>query len=506
MKARDLLLRKVGLGLEADESQVDEAKKADDTSPEEKEKSSDDTKEPAEDQGKKTDDEQAQTDEEKEPTDVGEASSGDVDAGSAPVSSAGDSSDASAEEPAQGDDVSSDKNQTGETTVPVEGEVQSSLGDEEKSLLKLNGFDVKEEDLEEAVEEVSTAHAALESIYLQIQGSLESGGLTKDAFVLATNFANTVSKSVGLESINIGLESAETRYQLSVVALESIGEKIKEAGKAIFAFLRKLYDMVIAFIAKTKDTFAKNVQRLALLIEKLTPEKFSATTPMQTNYFLIGGKVSTRLSDDIATSIDNIDSFVRTKLVESAFDHIEDIIGKMSKDESITLEKITQEIYTANTKAFEAADKILKFYSSTHLPTRHLAGRHSTGMTQRSEYQSPSHQIELVETANYSEPVEMSLKKLGLNSESAKALNDLIPKMDQILKYYEFQTMRAQAAVTAATKTAEIYSSADMQQYSKAHIEYQRSMSKFIRLESDMVRSVSDVVREVTRAVAELKG
>lgn len=284
MKARNLLLRKTALGLEADETAAAEADKdkdadtdaakADDAPAEEPK---DDDKEPAEEPA--GDDNAAETteEEEEEPTEVGDADGTDADDSGAAVSTDSDSDDSAPADDSAASAAADDAVEGAETTTPVEGDVESSITDKEKKLLELNGFEVSDEEAEDAVEDMATAQEALESIYVQLSNSLATGGATRREHDLAMGFANDVCKTAGLESIQLGLESMDTRYKATVAAIESIGEKIKEAGKAVAAFIK---DLIQRMVSKVKGAYVALTDGLGTIAERLKnlPDRVFDTT------------------------------------------------------------------------------------------------------------------------------------------------------------------------------------------------------------------------------------
>jgi hypothetical protein len=510
MKARELLLRSKQIGLEADKAAEEEKEtpeekpeEAETPEPEEKEESSeeneaaddgdseDEAEQPESEEEESKDDESAEVEAE-ENDDVAETATDD----SAPADTADSDDDVPAD--ASDDEVGEE---TEETTVPVEGDVDSSVGDDEKEILDLNGFEVSADEAEEVIDEVSTATDALESIYINIQQSLATGGLTRQAYGFATDYANQVCKSVGLESVTTGLESADTRVQMSVAAMESIGDKIKDAGKAIAEFFRKLYEAVVERLKRFKTTIVDIAKSTADKIEQLTPEMFNQTVEVRVAQFYINGKLTRDLLGDVQKSTDNVKKFFELPLFER-YDNLQDKAGQITH-KTVSLDEILENLRDVNKLTHADLIKAVRFDASKdYSPADHLAGKIITGVEFVEDSNKPSAQFVLHHTQSEAAPEKISLSKLGVDKETARSLMATANSIKLAVEHYESKTMRVSARTTAAMKSADMYKNdVEFREFAKATTEIQRSVAKLIRLGSDLCTSVIDAIVELNRAV-----
>lgn len=447
MKARDLLLRKTALGLEADETAAAEADKdkdadadaakADDAPADEPK---DDEKEPAEEPAEG--DNEAETTEEKEPAEVGDADSADADDSSAAVSTDSDSDDSAPADDSAASAQADDAVEGAETTTPVEGNVESSITDNEKKLLELNGFEVSDEEAEDAVEDMAEAQAALEAIMVQLSNSLATGGATRREHSLAMDFANNVCKTAGLESIQLGLESADTRYTATVAAIESIGEKIKEAGKAAAAFIK---DLIQRMVSKVKGAYVALADGLGTIAERLKnlpdrvfdttfnrkddPESLVDITPL-----VNGDTYFKDLGATLATALDAYDDsmiYLTEKQIVVSAEMVRGVEG--NRDNSGHSEEGFNKLAASLKEVYETLKKQYRFdkdNASTITPGSSLIGvSYHTYGSDRYGYEIPDLGTVLIhkgEQTDFSH--EVSLRKLGL---TPKSVLDLVASIER---------------------------------------------------------------------------
>lgn len=514
MKARELLLRSKQFGLEADDPAKDDKETAEEK-PEEKETpEAEETKETEESSEEEKTDEDASDDDEaseeessdKEESEDTEETTTDEPETDESSESTDDSTDATSDD--SGDDASSDASADGEnaeageeTTVPVEGEVDSSIGADEKEILDLNGFEVSEEEASEAIDEVSTATEALESIYLNIEQSLATGGLTRQAYGFATDYANQVCKSVGLESVTTGLESTDTRLQMSVAAMESIKDKIDSGIKAIAEFFRKLYDAVVNRLKKMKTSVVDIAKTVSAKLDRLTPEFFNKTVEVRASQFYINGKLSRDLLGDVQKSVANVKKYSELSLFER-YDNLQDKAGQITH-KTVTLDEIFENLREVNKLTHADLVKTIRFDDSKdYSPADHLAGKTVTGVEFIEDSSKPSAQFVLHHIQSETGFEKISLSKLGVDKETARSLMSTANSVKLAVEHYESKTMRVSARTTAAMKSADMYKNdVEYRDYAKATTEIQRSVAKLIRLGSDLCSSVIDVIYELNRAV-----
>ncbi len=511
MKARELLLRNRKISLEAEDAEKEEKEKEE---PETKDK--EETPEDKGDEKEEKEDESAEEpeDSEAEPaepeTDDSESADGDVDEETSteeedePAESSDASTDADTSDNDSSDDVSSEESPEAseETTVPVEGDVDSSVGVDEKEILDLNGFEMSEEEAVDAAEDVAVATDALESIYLSIQASLESGGLTTQAYSFATNYANQVCKSIGLDPVTTGLESADTRLNMSIAAMESLKETIKKGWVATVEFLTRLYNAIRARILKFKESVPGILEKIADMLNRATPDVFSKEIEARVQYFYVNGKLSGNLVQDISRSIENVQNFTDRDFV-SSYDRLLDSVRWTAEHHDI--DDMLEDVRKTNEKAYNIANNILRFdQNGLGVPTTHLAGKVRTGIRFTPEAQRPSAMLGLNHAIDTSSPVKVTLSKLGIRQSSAVALLETAKnKLPVFLKQYDDVADKFKQRVSKIADLAQKWDEdPKFQKLNRVNIEVHRSVSVYLRLASDLVNSLIDAIYELNHAIA----
>lgn len=145
--------------------------------------------------------------------------------------------------------VANDVVETTESTEPVVDVSEiKPLAAEESSDDPLIEGDEEITEYSDGCDELCDTVAALESLVLNIEASLNKGGLTNQDIQYATGHANYLTQRIGLESFSIGLESSTTRIQRTEVALEDLKETLNKALKAVLEFLARMWEAAIKFI------------------------------------------------------------------------------------------------------------------------------------------------------------------------------------------------------------------------------------------------------------------
>lgn len=512
MKARELLLRSKQIGLEADKAAEEEKEtpeekpeEAETPEPEEKEESSEEN-EAADDGDSEDEAEQPESEEESKDDESAEVEAEEND----DVAETATDDSAPADTADSADDVPSDASddevgeETEETTVPVEGDVDSSVGADEKEILDLNGFEITEDDAEEVIDEVSTATDALESIYVNIQQSLATGGLTRQAYGFATDYANQVCKSVGLESVTTGLESADTRVQMSVAAMESIKDKITDGIKAVVEFLAKLYDMIISKLASLKSSVANTLVKIADKLKQLKDENFQKKIGITVSYFTINGKVTSSIMTDFKRAVDILDDWKSASVLKDVLDLNQKLLSDLNTGNK-KYDDYVDPIVKAAESAYSELDKLFKFDKTTHLTTTILAGKKPFGLQFDSDA-SPVRNVivEVSETAEVRSEL-TTLKALGIKQADA----DLYAKIGKVFAHaiaqFEDESQDNSKAVERFKQLI-----ADNKKYDndesddgvlKALLDVQRLRGKFLKAKTTAFYCVSDAVSEVARAL-----
>lgn len=513
MKARELLLRSKQIGLEADKAAEEEKEtpeekpeEAETPEPEEKEESSeeneaaddgdseDEAEQPESEEEESKDDESAEVEAE-ENDDVAETTTDD----SAPADTADSADDVPAD--ASDDEVGEE---TEETTVPVEGDVDSSVGADEKEILDLNGFEVSADEAEEVIDEVSTATEALESIYLSIEQSLATGGLTRQAYGFATDYANQVCKSVGLESVTTGLESADTRVQMSVAAMESIKDKIISGVKAVVEFLVKLYETVVAKLKSLKTSFANTLVKIADKLKRLKEENFQKKIEINVSYFTVNGKVSSAVVPDFERAIDILDDWKSTSVLKELLDLNEKVTYDLNSGNKKYDDYVGPIVNAAET-AYSELDKLFKFDKSTHLCTTIMAGKKTFGLQLDAEAQPIRNVIVEVSESAEIRTESTTLKALGIKQADADLYTKIGKVFANAIAQFERELEDNSKSMTHLKRFIAENQNADNDASDdgvlKALLDIQRLRAKFLKAKTTAFYCVSDAVSEVARVL-----
>lgn len=127
----------------------------------------------------------------------------------------------------------------------------------------------------DAVADLSQAQQSLEELAEQIAQTLPDGGMSPEMVATAQGAANDILEEVGEEAVGLpSQESFETvvgRRANTTIAMEAIGERAKEIGAKVWAWLIKMYDSLAEFLS-TNAVRAKMIANAAAKAENVKLE------------------------------------------------------------------------------------------------------------------------------------------------------------------------------------------------------------------------------------------
>jgi hypothetical protein len=351
------------------------------------------------------------------------------------------------------------------------------------------------ENLEEATE-------ALEAFALLLQPAVEGYAVNPAALAAVSAVTNRLVRKAGLPTLSVGTESlvVDTVQQAASLGLEDIKEHLKNAGKAVIEFLKKIGKWIAEKFSGMLDAAASKISAAKEAISSAAYEAYNSKKLIDVSHFYIDGKLNgTELSKALEHATSDAGYLGLVGTAEEGFPiGIEVSHFAMTKFKGGSLTASSPEavefIHKRIKQAFEISTRGIKRDADgwvTNWP-----GKVRLGVRFSDESDEKTLTIQRLHRVYETKNVETTLEKVGISVESAGTILKNLSKYEEIVKGAALNAKKGNKAVEDVVKSID-----DNQEAANFMRRYYHSLFSLVQFQGDASRNIVNTLGEISRAI-----